>query len=373
MKIPKIPFTDVLADKTAGNPKTLQSEYHNKGRFPIVDQGKGLIGGYTNDPSRLCKEPLPLIIFGDHTKEIKYIDFPFCVGADGTKILKAKIDSDLRYLFHAIKQISIPEAGYSRHFKFLKRGSIPLPPLAEQKRIAGILDAAEDLRQKRQRSLELLDELKQSIFVDMFGDPFSNPKGFPTKPISEFGQVFTGNTPSRNVEENYGSHLEWIKSDNILNNKIFVSCAKEYLSKNGASIGRKVPAGAILVTCIAGSRNSIGNVAMTNREVAFNQQINALVPSNSEETIFLYNQLFLNKELVREKSSGGMKGLVNKSNFSDILLLDPPYDLKSKFNSKFKQLNFVCQKHQKSSEYLNELFTSLQHKAFAGELLGTAA
>ena len=174
MKVAEIPFTDLLSDKTSGNPKTLQSEYQSKGRFPIVDQGKGLIGGYTNDPSRLCKEQLPVIIFGDHTKAVKYIDFPFCVGADGTKILKAKIDSDLRYLFHAIGQISIPKAGYSRHYKFLKRASIHLPHLKEQKRIASILDAAIELQKKRQRSLELLDELKYSIFIDTFGDVTSN-------------------------------------------------------------------------------------------------------------------------------------------------------------------------------------------------------
>ena len=163
-----LPFSDVFVDRTGGNQKTLKSDYQLNGKFPIIDQGQDFIGGYTDDTSRLCNVDLPVIIFGDHTKTFKYIDFPFCLGADGTKVLKSRLDADIRFLFYAIQKIDIPEAGYSRHFKFLKRGSVLFPSFDEQKRIAAILDQAEELKQKRQRSLDLLEELKQSIFIDMF-------------------------------------------------------------------------------------------------------------------------------------------------------------------------------------------------------------
>ena len=87
-----LPFSDVVADETGGNIKTLQSEFLSEGAYPIVDQGKELVAGFTDDPARLCKAEMPAIIFGDHTKCLKFIDFPFCLGADGTKVLRPIID-----------------------------------------------------------------------------------------------------------------------------------------------------------------------------------------------------------------------------------------------------------------------------------------
>lgn len=169
-----LPFLDVFRDATGGNIKTKQSEYLPTGAYPIVDQGKAMVGGYTDDGAALCKSAEPVIVFGDHTKALKYVDFPFCLGADGTKVLVPKVEADLKFLFYALHTIDIPEAGYSRHFKFLKRGEIPLPPLEEQRRIAGILDAADALRRRRREALALLDTLPGAIFAEMFGDdPYS--------------------------------------------------------------------------------------------------------------------------------------------------------------------------------------------------------
>jgi type I restriction enzyme S subunit len=124
----------------------------------------------------------------------------------------------------------------------------------------------------------MADELLQSAFLDRFGDPLTNKKGLPTAPINELGRVVTGNTPPRANPENYGNAIEWIKSDNINTPEHFLTPADEYLSEVGKLQGRTVPAGSTLVTCIAGSPSVIGNAALADREVAFNQQINAVVP-----------------------------------------------------------------------------------------------
>ncbi|MFO0734207.1 MAG: hypothetical protein U0361_25225 [Nitrospiraceae bacterium] len=78
-------FNELVNDETGGNVKTLQSEFLSSGKFPIIDQGQDFIAGFTDDEERVCRSELPVIIFGDHTKSFKYIDFPFCLGADGTK------------------------------------------------------------------------------------------------------------------------------------------------------------------------------------------------------------------------------------------------------------------------------------------------
>ena len=179
------PFDNVIADESGGNLKTPQSEFLPSGRYAIVDQGKELVAGYTNDESRLCRAQLPVIVFGDHTRCFKYIDFPFCMGADGVKVLRPKVEADVKYLYHYLRQLRLTEGGYDRHFKYLKRSRVALPPLPEQRRIAEILDKADALRAKRRAALAQLDTLTQSIFLDMFGDPIANPRQFPIRPLIE--------------------------------------------------------------------------------------------------------------------------------------------------------------------------------------------
>ena len=173
MTWPNVPLTDVVKDVTSGNAKIMQKEYLQEGALPVIDQGKEFIGGYVDDVSLQCKEELPVVIFGDHTREVKFVDQPFALGADGVKVLKPIAGVlDEKYLYYVLKQAKLPEdAGYSRHFKFVKRLQIPLPPLEEQKRIAAILDKADTIRRKRQQAIDLTDQLLRSVFLDMFGDP----------------------------------------------------------------------------------------------------------------------------------------------------------------------------------------------------------
>lgn len=104
------------------------------GSYPVVDQGKAFIRGYCNDASKVIKVESPIIVFGDHTREIKLIDFDFIVGADGVKLLRPIcLDPDFYRL--ALEWLPIRSRGYGRHFKILKASFVPLPPLAEQHRI----------------------------------------------------------------------------------------------------------------------------------------------------------------------------------------------------------------------------------------------
>ncbi len=246
--------------------------------------------------------------------------------------------------------------------------NIPLPPLEEQKRIAAILDKADAIRQKRQQAIELADEFLRSVFLDMFGDPVMNPKGWETFPIDKISQVVTGNTPPRSEKDNYGSHMEWIKSDNINTPNHYLTEAEEYLSHKGLDKGRIVPEGAILITCIAGSPQCIGNVAITNRTVAFNQQINALIPSDRVTTQYIYSLVLFGKKLIQSISTNSMKGMVSKGNLEKLCIPIPPIELQNKYSLIFKSLeekfNLLCD----SKKYGDDLFSSIQKKAFSGQL-----
>lgn len=129
MTFQELPFLDVFKDASGGNIKTPQEEFLEEGDIPVVDQGQGLVAGFVNDRLRVCNAAPPVIVFGDHTRAIKYVDFEFAMGADGTKVLVPKVEgSDMKYLYYALNAIEIPAAGYSRHYKFLKETRIPFPP-----------------------------------------------------------------------------------------------------------------------------------------------------------------------------------------------------------------------------------------------------
>ncbi len=277
-------------------------------------------------------------------------------------MISNRIQHKLRYCGRQTTNIS------NMSFEQAQAIKIPLPPLKEQKRIAAILDKADAIRRKRQQAIELADQFLRSVFLDMFGDPVTNPKGWLKKKISEIGDVATGNTPSRKIEAYYGGYIEWIKSDNINTPNHILTEASEYLSEEGTKVARIVTAGSILVTCIAGSMDCIGNIALSNRRVAFNQQINSITPFEADQLRFIYAQLLYNKNLVQEASTKSMKGMVSKSKFSDIELIVPDKKSCQKFSQLFAETNNWTDKLTVQLTISNSIFDALAQQAFSGEL-----
>ncbi len=144
-KIPKswivLTVEEAFIKQTKSQYKQLKTnEYLALGSYPIVDQGQQNICGYTNDEEKLYKGELPVIVFGDHTRIVKYVDFRFAVGADGTQILKADNSKfNDRFFYYILQNTPIVNQGYHRHFKSLKESKIAQPPLVEQAEIALIL------------------------------------------------------------------------------------------------------------------------------------------------------------------------------------------------------------------------------------------
>lgn len=196
-------FSDVFSDETKRGHKIQTSEYLHSGNHPIIDQGQSQISGYTNWEGGIFAD-VPAIIFGDHTRVIKYVDTPFFLGADGVKVLKAKIsDADYKYLFYCLQNAKIPNTGYNRHFKWLKEIEIPLPSPDKQRRIAAVLDKVSDLIAKRRQQLDKLDELVKTRFVEMFGDPIQNTHMLPVMPLGKAFFLKAGTTTPAEEIHNY--------------------------------------------------------------------------------------------------------------------------------------------------------------------------
>ena len=149
-------------NKTDSKKKIQQKSYLNTGDYAVVDQGQNLIGGYTDDASLQYDGELPVVVFGDHTRCVKYIDFKFVQGADGVKILLPVKSYDSKFFYYAIMNLNIPNMGYSRHFPLFDKLSLPLPPLSEQQRI---VERIEELFAKLDEAKERLQEVADSFAV----------------------------------------------------------------------------------------------------------------------------------------------------------------------------------------------------------------
>ncbi len=347
--------------------KALKESDRDGGEVPVVGSG-GVVGGHSTGIT-----DAPTIVVGRKGSigSLTWIDGP-AWPIDTAYFVKPKRgDIDHRWTFWMLKSLRMEAMNKSAAIPGLNREDVyrldvNLPPLSEQRRIAAILDHADTLRTKRRQVLVHLDCLAQSIFRDMFGDPVSNCRELPTAPIAELASVITGNSPTRSDASNFGQSIEWIKSDNL--GGAIASRADEWLSERGRTKARIAPAGSILVTCIAGSPTSIGKASLVDRDVAFNQQINAILPTLWVSAPFLLAQIKTAPQLVRAKSTGGMKGLVNKSAFQSIEVLAPPLDAQHEFASRAAAVTRQTLVAQRALAADDELFTSLQSRAFRGEL-----
>jgi len=147
-----------------------QSEFAPSGETPIVDQSSGtLVVGYTDNPDARHEYPLPITVFGDHTRQVKYVDFPFASGADGTQLLYPnKQDVDPTYFFYAVKNVDLSNYFYARHFKFLKEQQINIPTPHIQSRIADTLKGYDDLIENNRRRMALLEEAARQLYREWF-------------------------------------------------------------------------------------------------------------------------------------------------------------------------------------------------------------
>jgi type I restriction enzyme S subunit len=166
-------------------PKVQKRDYRLTGKHPVIDQGQNLISGWTDDVSGLISEDLPVVVFGDHTRVLKYVDFPFVRGADGTQILKPRQGIDVLYFYYACKAIDLPSRGYNRHIMSLKERVVPIPPIEEQRAIASVMRACEQAVQSQNQLIAATKHLKHAAMNQLFT---RGPRGEAQK-NAEFGSV----------------------------------------------------------------------------------------------------------------------------------------------------------------------------------------
>jgi type I restriction enzyme S subunit len=130
---PERAFDEAMRDETSRSEKLQQSEFLATGRFPVVDQGQADVAGYCDDPRYLCHSAVPVVVFGDHTRAVKLVRQPFVIGADGAKVLVPQPGIDAEMLSWLLRLAAIPDLGYSRHMREVKRLKFVAPPMDLQR------------------------------------------------------------------------------------------------------------------------------------------------------------------------------------------------------------------------------------------------
>ena len=199
----------------------LSNQYSKEGKYPIVDQGKSLTNGFTNDSSKVIKVDKPIIIFGDHTRIFKYIDFDFAPGADGTKVIVPNYKLiNPKLFFLLLKNANIPNDGYGRHYKYLKELEFQVPKMIdEQEQVSELLSdkltAVEQMHQSALQQKEAVDALQGALLREVFpykeGDEL--PKGWSWDKIDKLAKV--GKTRKKKIALNPKELTSFVPMDSV--------------------------------------------------------------------------------------------------------------------------------------------------------------
>lgn len=329
---------------------------------------------FTTEPSKIASKGSVLISVRAPVGDTNVADLNYCIGRGLAALSLKKGDNKyLLYLLRSMKPL-IEAKGTGSTFKAISKSilseiEIPLPPLPVQRQIVAVLGQTEALKRQRKEADALTGALLQSVFYEMFGDPVRNEKGWKKQELIKFGEIKTGNTPPRINPDNYGNFIEWIKSDNINSDSMYLEKSLEYLSEEGLKIGRFAPKKSILITCIAGSLSCIGNAAIADRDISFNQQINAILPNPDTNELFLYHAILMSQEYIQNHATKSMTKMINKGILSELQFICPPLTLQQQFARVVEEVERIRKRQAESGKEIEALCGGLVQRAFRGELI----
>jgi type I restriction enzyme S subunit len=281
-----------------------------------------------------------------------------------------------KFLYHWLRRNRpyLESLGNGATFKEVSKAvvariEIPTPSLPEQRRIAEILDKADALRAKRRAALAQLDTLTQSIFLDMFGDPATNPKGWPTARLGELCTRITDGTHQPPKWSETGHPFLFVS--NVISGELTFDTAKFISDETHTELMRRCPVevGDVLYSTVGSY--GVPALVRTRQRFAFQRHIAHLKP---DRTILdpLFLRVMLASPPLKRQADTAARGVAQKTvNLGDIrefVTFKPPLDVQRGFAHRISKVDALSAGHSASLGQLETLFTSLQHRAFRGEL-----
>ena len=357
--------------------KVLARDYKATGKFPIVDQGQDLIAGGTDDETAVITDPLPVVVFGDHTRVFKFVDFPFVIGADGTKLLKPISELDPRFFYFACLALDIPSRGYNRHFKILREQSIRYPEKSEQEKIAAVL-------WKIQRAVEIEDaivrnarDLKKSLLQRLFthglrGEPLKETeigrlaKNWEVRNLASVASLERGRFlhRPRNEPRFYGGNTPFVQTGDVVRSN---GCVRDYsqtLNEEGVKISRIFPAGTILITIAA----NIGYSGILEFDSACPDSLIGITPREVIEGEYLLYYLQTQQSRMDTLAPRGTQKNINIQFLSPWPIAFPPKDEQREIAHILKTIDRKIDIHESKKRSLQDLFKTLLHKLMTAQI-----
>ena len=372
-------------EKVTYTTKIPKKKFLSSGNYPIISQEAEFINGYWDNKDDVFDITDPVVIFGDHTKVVKHIDFNFVLGADGVKVLKPINELNSRFFAYFLESAPVADLGYARHYRLLKEISVPLPPIPEQKRIVAILDQAfadiEQARAKTEQNLKNARELFESYLQQVFsqrgegweehllGDVCTFKHGFAFK--SEFftqGKGYVLLTPGNFFEEGgYRDRGEKQKYyDGTFPSEFLLSKGDLLVAMTEQAVG------------LLGSPALVpkGNTFLHNQRLGLVELTNEFRDNLSLEFLFhLFNTKYFRSKV--QETATGLKVRHTSPKKMQVIPIWLPSDLNEQKEIALKLFNLKEESLRLEEIYkakalqLDELKKSILQKAFSGELTKT--
>ncbi len=359
--------------------KIKKSEYLSSGNIPVVDQGQDFIAGYIDDTKRAYDGQLPVIVFGDHTCTLKYVDFPFAVGADGTQLIHPTKDFDIRYFYYALQNLPLEHFGYQRHFKYLKTSKVFCPPMHIQRKIAAILSTYDNLIENNTRRIKILEDMAQTLYQEWFvhfrfpghenvqmveSELGLIPQEWKVVPASEAMFV----NPKTSVPRDTIKPFVPMKS--ATENSMLITEIEERTGNSGAKFKNGDTLFARITPCLENGRTGFVQFLSNNDEIAFGSTEFIVLRSKTLNPYFVY--LLAQTRDFRENAIKSMTGATGRQRvlnecFDDYFLPNPDQDVLCQFESTIAPLFRKVQSLSERNENLRQTRDFLLPKLISGE------
>lgn len=362
----RLPFASALTDRTGGQRKVLRRDCLPHGSLPVIDQGIASVAGYTNDESAAYIGSLPVILFGDHTRALKYVDFPFALGADGVRVLQPSPCYESKFIYYYLLAHEILEQGYSRHFKYLKQITFPLFPFSEQRRIVEILDQADRLRRLRAEAGAKAARVLPALFIKMFGDPSTNPMGWPVKPLGEIGELDRGRSRHRprNDPTLLGGPYPLIQTGEVANSGGRIREYVQTYSELGLAQSKMWPAGTLCITIAA----NIASTGILEFDACFPDSVVGFIPGPDTTTEYVQFILTRLRDVLERNAPQVAQRNINLKVLRSLVVPVPPIELQQHFSTQVRKHYDCLSRQSLAHTTLNRLFASTITRAFSGDL-----
>ena len=355
----QVPFREAVRDATGGNPKVQRREYLPEGSMPVLDQGQEFIAGYTTTDNAYSGR-LPVVLFGDHTRTFKYVDFPFALGADGVKVLAPQEGFEASFLYYYLRNADIPSAGYSRHFKFLRELSVCKPPLTEQQRIVSILNRAAKIERLRTQAQKRLREFIPALFIKMFGDPVENPMGWKVAELGTLGILDRGRSRHRprNASELYGGPYPFVQTGDVASANRLIRCASQSYSETGLRQSKMWPEGTLCITIAA----NIGKTGILAFDACFPDSVVGFLAGNLVTVEYVKSALDVMQTRIEDAAPMATQRNINLQVLRGLQIPIPPMELQALYANIIATSDDIALAAETAGEGVAELGSSLMSR-----------